>query len=160
VRLCVTARCQLARRWDGGHPAWFTEWVDSERRATLLRAWEPLLIPGLLQTPGYARGDRVGPVQDQNSGGPTQAVDALLALNEAADAALAAGQDAIDAETRTKHEDWYRQAAATGITLSAARQGKLRQKRHALATRMKDREGDYLRFARAFQGSPWIPGTG
>ena len=77
-----------------------------------------------------------------------QAIDALLALNEAADAARAAGQDAIEAETRTKHEDWYRQAAATGITLNAARRGKLQQKRHALATRMKDREGDYLRFAR------------
>ena len=52
------------------------------------------------------------------------------------------------AETRTKHEDWYRKAAETGITLDAARQGKLQQKRHALATRMKTREGDYLRFAR------------
>ena len=77
-----------------------------------------------------------------------QAIDALLALNEAADAARAAGQDAIDPETRTKHEDWYRQAAATGIALNAARQGKLQQKRHALATRMKTREADYLRFAR------------
>jgi transposase len=77
-----------------------------------------------------------------------QAIDALLALNGAAEAARAAGRDAIDAETRTKHEDWYRQAAETGIALSAARSGKLQQKRHALATRMKDREDDYLRFAR------------
>ena len=77
-----------------------------------------------------------------------QAIDALLALNEAADAARAAGQDAIDTETRTKHEDWYRKAAETGIALNAARQGKLQQKRNALATRMKDREADYLRFAR------------
>ena len=77
-----------------------------------------------------------------------QAIDALLALNEAAETARAAGQAAIDPETRTKHEDWYRQAAAAGIALSAARQGKLQQKRHALAARMKTREGDYLRFAR------------
>ena len=77
-----------------------------------------------------------------------QAVDALLALNEAADAARAAGQDTTDAETRDEHEDWYRKAAATGTALNAARQGKLQQKRHALATRMKDREADYLRFAR------------
>jgi transposase len=77
-----------------------------------------------------------------------QAIDALLALNEAAEAARAAGQAAIDPGTRTKHEDWYRQAAETGIALNAARQGKLQQKRHALATRMKTREGDYLRFAR------------
>ncbi len=77
-----------------------------------------------------------------------QAIDALLALNEAAEAARTAGQDAIGAETRTKHEDWYRKAAVAGIALSAARQGKLQQKRHALATRMRDREADYLRFAR------------
>jgi transposase len=77
-----------------------------------------------------------------------QAIDALLALNEAADAARAAGRDAIDAETRDKHENWYREAAAAGVALNAARQGKLQKKRNALATRMKDREGDYLRFAR------------
>jgi transposase len=77
-----------------------------------------------------------------------QATDALLALNEAAGAARTAGQDAIDTETRTKHEDWYRKAAETGITLNAGRQGKLQQKRNALATRMKDRGADYLRFAR------------
>jgi len=46
---------QLARRWDGGYPSWFAEWVDSERRATSLRWWEPLVIPGLLQTADYAR---------------------------------------------------------------------------------------------------------
>ena len=77
-----------------------------------------------------------------------QAIDALLALNEAAEAARVAGQAAIDAETRKKHEDWYRKAAETGIALNAARQGKLQQKRRALATRMRDREADYLRFAR------------
>lgn len=46
---------QLARRWDGGYPSWFVEWIDSERRATSLRTWEPLLVPGLLQTADYAR---------------------------------------------------------------------------------------------------------
>jgi transcriptional regulator with XRE-family HTH domain len=46
---------QLARRWDGGYPSWFAEWIDSERRATSLRSWEPLIMPGLLQTAGYAR---------------------------------------------------------------------------------------------------------
>ncbi len=47
-----------------------------------------------------------------------QAIDALLALNEAAGAARAAGQDAIDAETRARHEDWYRKAAGTGTALT------------------------------------------
>jgi hypothetical protein len=46
---------QLARRWDGGYPSWFAEWIDSERRATSLCWWEPLLIPGLLQTADYAK---------------------------------------------------------------------------------------------------------
>jgi transcriptional regulator with XRE-family HTH domain len=45
----------LARRWDGGYPSWFAEWLDAERRATSLRTWEPLLVPGLLQTADYAR---------------------------------------------------------------------------------------------------------
>jgi transcriptional regulator with XRE-family HTH domain len=46
---------QLARRWDGGYPSWFAEWIEAERRATSLCWWEPLLIPGLLQTAEYAR---------------------------------------------------------------------------------------------------------
>jgi transcriptional regulator with XRE-family HTH domain len=46
---------QLARRWDGGYPSWFTEWVEAERRATTLHTWQPLLVPGLLQTLDYAR---------------------------------------------------------------------------------------------------------
>ena len=46
---------ELARHWDGGYPSWFTEWVEAERRAITLRTWQPLLVPGLLQTPDYAR---------------------------------------------------------------------------------------------------------
>jgi hypothetical protein len=42
-------------RWDGLFPRWFADWVDAERRAAVLRTWEPLLVPGLLQTPEYAR---------------------------------------------------------------------------------------------------------
>jgi transcriptional regulator with XRE-family HTH domain len=37
------------------YPAWFRDWVEIERKATSLRWFEPLLIPGLLQTEGYAR---------------------------------------------------------------------------------------------------------
>jgi transcriptional regulator with XRE-family HTH domain len=37
------------------YPAWFRDWVEIEREATSLRWFEPLLIPGLLQTEGYAR---------------------------------------------------------------------------------------------------------
>jgi len=77
-----------------------------------------------------------------------QAIDALLALDKAAEAARAAGKNAIGPEVLAEHEDWYRKAAAAGITLNAGRGSKLRQKRHALATRLQAREDDYLRFAR------------
>jgi transposase len=77
-----------------------------------------------------------------------QAIDALLALDEAAEAARAAGKTAISPEILKEHEDWYRKAAATGIALNAGRHGKLQEKRNALATRMQAREDDYLRFAR------------
>jgi transcriptional regulator with XRE-family HTH domain len=45
----------LARRWDGGYPSWFAGWIQAERRATSLCWWEPLIVPGLLQTADYAR---------------------------------------------------------------------------------------------------------
>jgi transposase len=77
-----------------------------------------------------------------------QAIDALLALKEAAEAAREAGHAAMDPKIRAGHEDWFRKSAATGIALNAGRKGKLQQKRHALANRMQAREGDYLRFAR------------
>ena len=76
-----------------------------------------------------------------------QAIDALLELKKAADAARAAGDQAIDAEILDKHGRWFREAAAAGITLNAARRSPLQKKRHALATRMASRTGDYLRFA-------------
>jgi transposase len=77
-----------------------------------------------------------------------QAIDALLALKEAAGAAVEAGHAAVAPDARKEHEDWFREAAATGIALNAARKGKLQAKRNALATRMQAREDDYLRFAR------------
>ncbi len=36
-------------------PAWFHDWLDAEREAVSLRTWEPMLVPGLLQTADYAR---------------------------------------------------------------------------------------------------------
>ena len=63
-------------------------------------------------------------------------------------ALAAAAKKTADPKIPAEHEDWYRKAAATGIALNAGRTGKLQQKRHALATRMRAREDDYLRFAR------------
>lgn len=45
----------LAQRARSGPPGWFAKWADIEARASLIRWFEPLLIPGLLQTESYAR---------------------------------------------------------------------------------------------------------
>jgi transcriptional regulator with XRE-family HTH domain len=37
------------------YPAWFHRWPEAEAEASALRWYEPLLIPGLLQTEDYAR---------------------------------------------------------------------------------------------------------
>ena len=76
-----------------------------------------------------------------------QGIDALIALKDAADAAHAAGHDAIDPEVLDKHRGYFRDAAATGITVNATRRTSLQKKRHALAARMAARADDYLRYA-------------
>jgi transcriptional regulator with XRE-family HTH domain len=38
-----------------GHETWFMDFVGAERTATALKTWQPLVIPGLLQTEAYAR---------------------------------------------------------------------------------------------------------
>jgi len=49
----------LTRLWPltrkSPFPAWFHRWVDIEESAHTLKNWEPLLVPGLLQTEDYAR---------------------------------------------------------------------------------------------------------
>lgn len=37
------------------YPAWFQDWAYKEPEAVALRWWEPLVVPGLLQTEDYAR---------------------------------------------------------------------------------------------------------
>jgi transcriptional regulator with XRE-family HTH domain len=41
---------------NGVYEPWVQAFVDIESRATVLRWWEPLVVPGLLQTETYARG--------------------------------------------------------------------------------------------------------
>jgi transcriptional regulator with XRE-family HTH domain len=45
----------LARRADGPVESWFVEWLEKEITAQMIRAWSPVLLPGLLQTGNYAR---------------------------------------------------------------------------------------------------------
>lgn len=40
---------------DGEAPSWFLDWIRIEREALSLRWFEPLFVPGLLQTEAYAR---------------------------------------------------------------------------------------------------------
>jgi hypothetical protein len=37
------------------HPGWFQDWARKEAQAAALRTWQPLVVPGLLQTEEYAR---------------------------------------------------------------------------------------------------------
>jgi transcriptional regulator with XRE-family HTH domain len=46
---------RLARKHDGPIPDWFESWLEAERKAHTLRIWQPLIVPGLVQTAGYAR---------------------------------------------------------------------------------------------------------
>ncbi|WP_159104716.1 helix-turn-helix transcriptional regulator [Plantactinospora sp. BB1] len=46
---------ELAKAAQEDLRPWLRPWVEHERRAVLLRAWEPTLIPGLLQTEEYMR---------------------------------------------------------------------------------------------------------
>lgn len=45
----------LARSADGPVPTWFEDWLEAESEALMLRIWQPILVPGLLQTADYAR---------------------------------------------------------------------------------------------------------
>jgi transcriptional regulator with XRE-family HTH domain len=67
--------------WGGPYPPWFLDWLGIEREATVLRMWEPMLIPGLLQAEGYARA--IFSSWRQDSGGTVEAkVAARLARQQ------------------------------------------------------------------------------
>jgi transcriptional regulator with XRE-family HTH domain len=62
---------RLARRGNGPLPAWFQNWVaQGEELASRLRWFEPLVVPGLLQTEAYARALLTGRI-----GSPPEAVE-------------------------------------------------------------------------------------
>jgi transcriptional regulator with XRE-family HTH domain len=50
------------------YPDWFQDWPEKEAAATTLRGFEPLIVPGLLQTDLYARavfGARIGATDEE-----------------------------------------------------------------------------------------------
>jgi transcriptional regulator with XRE-family HTH domain len=46
---------QYCGKWEGPYPRWFVDWVEAEGQAARLWVWQPMLVPGLLQTAEYAR---------------------------------------------------------------------------------------------------------
>lgn len=44
-----------SRKWNGQYREWFKDWVKMEQGASVIRWYEPLQVPGLVQTPDYAR---------------------------------------------------------------------------------------------------------
>jgi transcriptional regulator with XRE-family HTH domain len=55
LRDVLTGLLAVARSTDGPVPTWFEDWLEAERQAATLRVWQPLIVPGLLQTADYAR---------------------------------------------------------------------------------------------------------
>ena len=66
--------------WGNGPiPRWFEDWLHIEREATSLRIWQPLIVPGLLQTADYARALFRADTLNTGDEAVDQLVDARLA---------------------------------------------------------------------------------
>lgn len=82
----LDTRGALARLWrrlskaarHRAYPGWFGPWPDIEAEATALRSYEPLLVPGLLQTEDYARAILRGAQTDATDDAIDQQVAARL----------------------------------------------------------------------------------
>jgi transcriptional regulator with XRE-family HTH domain len=89
----LDTRGELTRLWGHlkkGHKqrayGWFERWADIEAAATALRWYEPLVVPGLLQTEDYAR-----VILSMRPGGEEDDLDAHVAARLARQAVLGAG---------------------------------------------------------------------
>lgn len=54
----LAAESRPVRGWwgkDAGAPKWFETYMGLEAAASELSMWQPMIVPGLLQTPAYAR---------------------------------------------------------------------------------------------------------
>lgn len=45
----------IARKSNGPIPGWFTDFLEREGVATSIRLYQPIIVPGVFQTEGYAR---------------------------------------------------------------------------------------------------------
>ena len=65
-----------SRTWgDGPYPRWFEDWLNHEREASSLRIWQPLIVPGLLQTADYPAGSSSLASRRRHTGSPDQGED-------------------------------------------------------------------------------------
>lgn len=79
-----------------------------------------------------------------------QAHDALLGLKKLVDDAVEAGRTDVEARVLAQQTHLLRSAANIGVAQNRHRSSKLAKKHHALARRLLDRQGDYLRFTTNF----------
>jgi hypothetical protein len=89
----------------------------------------------------------------------TQAAEAIITMQRLVSEAISQGQDTVDSAVLAEQVTRYRSAALIGASQTAARQGKLMRKHHALARRLLDRQDDYLRFIIDFRAPPDNNGT-
>ena len=99
------------------------------------------------------------PRRQASGAGATQAAEALTAMQDLVREAVSQGRDAVDPAALAAQVRLYRSAALIGAAKTAARSGPLMKKHNALARRLLDRQGDYLRFATDLRAPPDNNGT-
>jgi transcriptional regulator with XRE-family HTH domain len=67
---------------NGAYEPWVRAFLDMEERAAVLRNWESLIVPGLLQTEAYARGVLRGARPTDSDAAIEQLVTARMARQE------------------------------------------------------------------------------
>jgi hypothetical protein len=55
LRALLEGLSKLARAREGPVRKWVAPWFETEAKAHTLRYWAPVIVPGLVQTPAYAR---------------------------------------------------------------------------------------------------------
>ncbi len=55
LRAVLEGLSRLARAREGPVKQWVAPWFETEAKAHTLRYWAPVIVPGLVQTPAYAR---------------------------------------------------------------------------------------------------------
>jgi transcriptional regulator with XRE-family HTH domain len=55
LRAVLEGLSKLARTREGPVKQWVAPWFETEAKAHTLRYWAPVIVPGLVQTPAYAR---------------------------------------------------------------------------------------------------------